>query len=186
MHRPHVHRRRGRAFRLAVIAHSTLRSMLLRTKHYVTDCRLVATHVLSADVRYRWRPLPSACTRDEKLHTHPETMNFAFSMFVAFTAFYLYFVSGLLLLPLRVCRRLHHNNGFLFAISRFLELIWFFYCLTCHTNWHRYFTSFFFSFSLTTTAYSSVCRHILQYFLFFSVVMSNGMQIIKAKGNEIF
>lgn len=123
MHRPHVHRRRGRAFRLAVIAHSTLRSMLLRTKHYVTDCRLVATHVLSADVRYRWRPLPSACTRDEKLHTHPETMNFAFSMFVAFTAFYLYFVSGLLLLPLRVCRRLHHNNGFLFAISRFLELI---------------------------------------------------------------
>lgn len=108
-----VHRLNEASFSLAVTAHSTLRSMLSQAKHYVTDrrSRLVAMHRLSADVRYRWRPMPKPMHKGWKLRIPHEWI-------FAFTAFWFYFVLVYYCVWMWIVVVVH--CGFLFVISRFL------------------------------------------------------------------
>lgn len=140
------------SFPLAVIAHSTLQSMLLQAKHYVTDRRFVAIHRVNADVRYRWRPMPKPIHKGWKASHR----GYYFRIRCIYCLLFL-LCSGLLL---HVDRR-RHSLRLLVRDFPFSQVnLFFFYCLTCHTNWHRYFTIFFFSFSPLSSS-SRIRRHII-------------------------
>lgn len=85
------------AFRLAaIVCIQPFARCFHRQKHYVTDCRVVAcecTSRVSADVRHRWRTLPSPMhnIRDEKLPVRENRFCIR-RCCVAFIAIYFYFV----------------------------------------------------------------------------------------------